>query len=106
MPVICFILPLQEAIYGEYGVHGDELRVYLHYQPSYYHLHVHFTHLKYAAPKTVIGQAHLLHDVIDNIENISPDYYQKKTISFCVKESSTLWQAFDKNTTNTDNKIS
>jgi m7GpppX diphosphatase len=86
-------------------VHGDELRIYFHYHPSYYHLHVHFTHLKYSAPKTLIGQAHLLDDVIDNIKNIAPDYYQKKTISFCVKESSALWQAFDKNT-HTDDDIS
>ena len=70
------------------------MRVYVHYQPSYYHLHVHFTHLKYEAPKTLIGQAHLLEEIIDNIENIDPCYYQKKTLSFVVKELSPLWQEF------------
>ena len=102
--IYCFWLcTIQEAIYSEYGVCGNELRVYFHYQPSYYHLHVHFTHLKYVAPKTLIGQAHLLDDVIDNIENIASDCYQKRTISFCVKESSALWQAFEKNiSSNTD----
>lgn len=79
----------------EFGIHGDNLRVYLHYQPSYYHLHVHFTHLSYAAPKTLIGEAHLLQEVIDNIQ-LAHDYYQKKTISFCLKESSLLWQEFAK----------
>lgn len=67
--------------------------MYLHYQPSYYHLHVHFTHLNYAAPKTMIGEAHLLQEVIDNIQ-LANDYYQKKTLSFCVKESSPLWREF------------
>ena len=83
----------QEAIFKEFGICGDEVRVYLHYQPSYYHLHVHFTHINYTAPKTLVGEAHLLQEVIDNIQ-LANDYYQKKTISFCVKESSTLWREF------------
>lgn len=83
----------QETILKEFGIRGDELRVYLHYQPSYYHLHVHFTHINYTAPKTLVGEAHLLQEVIDNIQ-LANDYYQKKTISFCVKESSPLWREF------------
>ena len=37
------------------------------------------------------GEAHLIEEVIDNLENITADYYQKKTISFYLKESSPLW---------------
>ena len=86
----------QAAILQTFGVPGDELRVYLHYQPSYYHLHVHFTHLKFAAPRSHVGEAHLMDDVIDNIEHIANDYYQRKTISFSLKESSRLWREFAK----------
>ena len=77
-----------------YGLPADQIRVYVHYQPSYYHLHVHFTHLKYEAPSTLIGQAHYLEEVIDTIEHIDELYYQKKTITFVVKESSPLWHEF------------
>ena len=63
-----------------YGLPEDQVRAYLHYKPSYYHLHVHFTHLKYEAPKTLIGQAHFLEEVIDNIEHIDPLYYQKRQL--------------------------
>lgn len=74
---------------------SDQLRVYLHYQPSYYHLHVHFTHLQFSAPKSTVGEAHLLQDVIDNIATVDPLFYAKRTLSFVVKESSPLWEAFD-----------
>ena len=40
----------QEAIEKKYGVPASELRVYFHYQPSYYHLHVHFTSVQFDAP--------------------------------------------------------
>jgi hypothetical protein len=58
----CF--PVQ-ALVDKYGVREDELRVYIHYQPSYYHLHVHFLHVKYdAGAGMAAGKAHLLNDVI------------------------------------------
>jgi len=63
-----------------YGLPADQIQVYVHYQPSYYHLHVHFTHLKYEAPSTLIGQAHYLEEVIDNIEHIDELYYQKRQL--------------------------
>lgn len=85
---------LQEAIQQRYGIPSDQLRVYIHYQPSYYHLHVHFTQLSYSAPKSSIGEGHLLHEVIDNMERIDADYYQKCRLSFTVKESSLLWKEY------------
>jgi len=71
----------------------DQLKVYFHYQPSFYHLHVHFTHINYRAAK---GSGHLLEDVLDNLENIDPQYYAKKTLSFCIKESTGLWKRYSK----------
>ncbi|PFX24599.1 m7GpppX diphosphatase-like [Stylophora pistillata] len=92
----------QEAIRNKYGVAGDELQVYVHYQPSYYHFHVHFTHIKYSAPGCSLGKAHLLHDVIDNIENIDSNYYSKRTLLCLFKENDKLFQRiqranYDKN---------
>ncbi|GAA6003012.1 hypothetical protein JCM10207_001944 [Rhodosporidiobolus poonsookiae] len=52
-----------------YGVDKGELRFFLHYQPSYYHLHVHIVHLSYVNFSGItVGQAHLLDDVIDALE--------------------------------------
>ena len=84
----------QREICHKYGVEKDCLRVYLHYQPSYYHLHVHFTHLRFSAPKSSVGEAHLLDDVIDNIATIDSMFYAKRTLSFVLKESSQLWKEF------------
>ena len=42
----------------------------------------------------MIGQAHFLEEVIDNIEHIDSQYYQKRTITFIVKEMSPLWTEF------------
>lgn len=38
------------AIRDKYDLDESQLRIYVHYQPSFYHLHVHFTYLKHEAP--------------------------------------------------------
>ena len=63
-------------ISGRYGVHKSQIRAYFHYQPSYYHLHVHFTHIKYNAPGKNVEHAHLLTSVIENIRKQSNHYSQ------------------------------
>lgn len=70
------------------------MRIYLHYQPSFYHLHVHFTYLKYEAPGILTERAHLLANVINNIE-LLPDYYQKAILPFVVRESDNLFKEFE-----------
>lgn len=84
----------QEVIKEKYGFQSDQLRIYVHYQPSYYHFHVHFTYLNYDAPGCGLGKAHLLQDVIDNIENIDPDYYGKKTLACVFKANDKLFKRF------------
>ena len=84
----------QASIQDKYGVPASKLRIYLHYQPSYYHLHVQFTHLKYDAPGSGVEKAHLLSDVIENIEMV-PQFYQKKTLAFTVKKTETLYKKYE-----------
>lgn len=72
------------AIKERYNVGEDQLRIYVHYQPSYYHFHVHFVHTSIAGSGTAAGHAHLLDDIIDNIANITADYYAKRTLHYCV----------------------
>jgi len=82
-----------EAIERRYGVPACRLRVYLHYQPSYYHLHVHFTSVRFEAPGTHVGKAHLLPEVISNVE-LLPDFYQRATLSYYVRAADPLADRF------------
>lgn len=83
------------AITNKYGVHRSQLRIYLHYQPSFYHIHVHFTYLKHDAPGIYCEKSHLLDTVINNIE-LMPDYYQKATLSFTLRQSDPLLAKYKK----------
>ncbi|GAA5826532.1 hypothetical protein JCM11251_002413 [Rhodosporidiobolus azoricus] len=53
----------------KYGINKGELRFFVHYQPTYYHFHVHVVHLNYVNFSGItVGQAHLLDDIIDTLE--------------------------------------
>lgn len=71
-PIGC--LSCLQAIKAKWGVGADELRVLLHYQPSYYHLHVHFAHLACPAAGVAAGKALLLDDVIGEPQPCSAAY--------------------------------
>ncbi|KAM9221377.1 m7GpppX diphosphatase isoform 1-T2 [Dugong dugon] len=79
----------QEAIRQRYQVTGDRLRVYLHYLPSYYHLHVHFTALGFEAPGSGVERAHLLAEVIENLE-CNPRHYQQRTLTYALRTDDPL----------------
>ncbi|KAL3671715.1 hypothetical protein V7S43_003625 [Phytophthora oleae] len=68
----------------KFGVNASSIRMYLHYQPTYYHLHVHFSHVK-MTQGTFIGKAVLLEDVIYNL-SVNSDHYKNATLSFVVGE--------------------
>ena len=84
-----------KAIHNKYGVPPSQLRVYLHYQPSYYHLHVHFSSLQYNAPGINCGKAQMLSTVIKNIEKQS-NYYARATLPFYVIKSTKMFAALEK----------
>lgn len=83
----------RSSIKEKYGVNSDKLRVYFHYQPSYYLLHIHFTHIRFDAPGTDVMRAHLLSDTIDNL-SIDPEFYAKKSLSYVVKDGDQLYNAY------------
>ena len=88
--LVLFVMCVQEVARERYGVPASQVRVYVHYQPTYYHLHVHFTHVFYeSALGTTPERAHLLEDVIDNIER-DANYYSKCKLSFGAKEHELL----------------
>ncbi|KAG8004254.1 m7GpppX diphosphatase [Nibea albiflora] len=83
----------KEAILQRYKLPASKLRVYLHYQPSYYHLHVHFTKLGYEAPGCGVERAHLLADVIQNLQS-DPHYYETRTLYFPLRANDGLLGKF------------
>ncbi|MEQ2171650.1 hypothetical protein GOODEAATRI_013044 [Goodea atripinnis] len=84
---------IQEAILQRYNLPASKLRVYLHYQPSYYHLHVHFTKLGYDAPGCGVERAHLLSDVIQNLQT-DPQFYKSRTLHFPLRADDGLLRRF------------
>jgi len=82
-----------EAIREKYGLERSQLRCYLHYQPSYYHLHVHVTSLNFQPPGSGAEKAHLLSSVIANIER-APEYYREATLTYVLREKQTLYASF------------
>lgn len=92
----------KKALAEKFNIFPSQLRIYLHYQPSYYHLHVHFAYLMFETPGKLerysylytyfkriyftgiyVEKAHLLSTVIRNIELMS-DYYTKAVLSYVV----------------------
>ncbi|KAJ2448942.1 hypothetical protein EV183_005176 [Coemansia sp. RSA 2336] len=75
----------------KYHVPQDKLRLYIHYQPSYYHLHIHITNVDLEGRGIAADRAHLLDTVISNIEDIAPDYYQRVTLAYALGSDTDLW---------------
>jgi m7GpppX diphosphatase len=77
-----------EAIEKIYGVKADQIRCFVHYQPQFYHFHVHFTRLENEIGSTV-EKGHLVSDIIQNLEMDSL-YYSKRTITYKLKKLTPL----------------
>ncbi len=95
-------LPLLRAIRAEAlaripqrhpEVGPTQLRLFIHYLPTYYYFHIHIVHVDWIGGGCAVGAAHLLDDVIDNIANIDGDYYAKRTLTFTVGEEHVLFPA-------------
>ncbi|CAM9675794.1 unnamed protein product [Ectocarpus sp. 4 AP-2014] len=96
-------VPMLKEIYGRgvgtieavYGVPEDQLRVFVHYMPQFFHFHVHFT--RRVVLHNTIGveaeRAHLLVDIIQNLERDSY-FYETRTMQFRVRENDALHTAF------------
>lgn len=71
----------------------DQVRVYFHYPPTFYWLHVHICHVQLESFGALVGRAHLLDDVIDHLDLAGEkQYYQIKTIPSIVGTQSALWK--------------
>lgn len=77
-----------EKVVGEkYGLAPHELKFYFHYQPSYYHMHIHVANV--ALQQMDFGRSVLLDNVIDMLE-ARPQGLHKATISYILGQGHKL----------------
>lgn len=89
LPLLKRILAIgTETVSRVYGVPPDCLRVFVHYQPQFYHFHVHFTRL-HSDVGCQVERAHLLADIIANLEG-DDQFYAKRTLHYQLKQNDKL----------------
>ena len=64
-----------ETIKSTYGFDSDIIKMYLHYAPSTYHLHIHFVLISNTDANSSCEYSHELNTVIENLK-INSDYYK------------------------------
>lgn len=74
----------------------DQLKLYVHYQPTYYHFHIHIVHVQLEAGATqAVGKAVGLDGIIETLEVMEGDGeagMDKLTMSYTLGEESDLWK--------------
>jgi m7GpppX diphosphatase len=80
------------AIEAKYSIKPSKLRCYLHYHPTFYHLHVHISHINYHPPG-MPEKNYLLSNVIENLR-IDSDYFKKVKMEIIVKKNDKLFEIF------------
>jgi m7GpppX diphosphatase len=76
-----------KAIENETGIRRDQVMAYVHYPPSVYQLHVHFSYPYGQYCHRDAYRVHNLASIINNLE-IDPAYYQKATLHMAIYRQS------------------
>lgn len=72
----------------------DQLLAFLHYPPSFYHLHVHFVNVNIGDSFSLRSdRAHLVEEVIRNLE-MDGNYYANRVLTFCLHDNSPMLELF------------
>lgn len=96
---IPYLLSMREEILSsvtsKFPLERDQLRLYVHYQPSYYHLHVHVTNVEHDMLESVAaGRAILFDSVVSQLQSMSDEHYGfvNSTLSYFLGENTELWK--------------
>ncbi|PHH68151.1 hypothetical protein CDD83_6218 [Cordyceps sp. RAO-2017] len=77
------------------SVAADQLKLYLHYQPTYYHLHVHIVHVALEAGATqAVGKAVALDAIVETLRAMAGGDdagMDALDLSYTLGEASDLW---------------
>lgn len=85
-------------MFAERGVEADSLKLYVHYQPTYYHFHVHVVHVALEAGATqATGKAVGLESIISMLEVMGGDEEagmdsEGVDLVYTIGEESELWK--------------
>lgn len=87
--------------YDNSKIDRSQLRLFVHYQPSYYHFHIHIVNVKYCGLGHGItaGKAILVDDILDMLEILGEEGYMKKNLNYVLNENHDLWERGMKNHT-------
>ena len=76
-------------------VEADQLKLYVHYQPTYYHFHIHIVHVALEAGATqATGKAVSLDAIIEQLDSMAGDGeagMDSVTLCYTLGEASDLW---------------
>jgi hypothetical protein len=64
----------------KYNMHEHYIKMFFHYEPSTYHLHIHFVNAANHDARSSVEYSHELNNVIFNL-SICPEYYQKAVLN-------------------------
>ncbi|KAK3398227.1 HIT-like domain-containing protein [Sordaria brevicollis] len=77
-------------------IEADQLKLYVHYQPTYYHFHIHIVHVQLEAGATqAVGKAVGLDSIIETLEVMGGDGeagMNRLTMCYTLGEESDLWK--------------
>jgi len=77
------------------ALEADQLKLYVHYQPTYYHFHIHIVHVQLEAGATqATGKAVGLESIISQLESMAGDVEAGMAgimLNYTLGEASELW---------------
>ncbi|KAH0423871.1 scavenger mRNA decapping enzyme [Colletotrichum camelliae] len=87
---------LSAAVMKYPEVEPDQLKLYVHYQPTYYHFHIHIVHVQLEAGATqAVGKAVGLDSITETLEAMGGDDeeagMEQVSLSYTLGEASELW---------------
>lgn len=76
---------------SKFPIQQDQLRIFVHYHPSYYHFHIHVVNVHHPGLGNGIaaGKAILLDEVIENIKLVGD--YKNRSLGYLLGENHGLW---------------
>lgn len=78
-------------------IQSDQLRIFIHYQPSYYHFHIHIVNILHTGLGNgiAVGKAWLLDDIIDQLEHFPEGHsFEERTLTYVIGENHEVWKRF------------
>jgi m7GpppX diphosphatase len=85
VPLLQRVEATLEEVLAKLGSSGSECRMFFHYPPTFYQLHIHITSLSLESLSCRVERCHDLGLVIQNL-SLSGDYYRNVTLNTFVEK--------------------